>query len=126
MLTLISLFVGFMSAAHAPMPVAAIPNHPQPIVVSCKLDLRGGDVFANHCDANTTHKSHCAEDDPCWNWAIMGNHKRGWVGPWGSPHIGSICRFTNALAHHKIFRYAKTQFQPGDVTALAIAAFKCN
>ena len=29
----------------------------------------------------------CAEDMPCWNWATMGNHRRGIVTVWGTPKI---------------------------------------
>jgi hypothetical protein len=29
----------------------------------------------------------CYEDDPCWNWATMGDRKRGVVTMWGTPKI---------------------------------------
>lgn len=35
----------------------------------------------------------CFEDEPCWNWATMGNHKRGVVTTDGTPLVVGPCRF---------------------------------
>lgn len=63
----------------------------------------------------------CHEDAPCWNWYRMGNHRRGWTGPWGSPHSGGACRFARAVARHHVFRYRRTQVMRGDHDALRAA-----
>ena len=36
-------------------------------------------VLAFGVQAATAHSSPCHEDQPCWNWRTMGNHKRGIV-----------------------------------------------
>lgn len=44
----------------------------------------------------------CAEDNPCWNWAKMGNHKRGVVLVDGTPKIVGPCGFNRLWAHGAI------------------------
>lgn len=66
----------------------------------------------------------CAEDAPCWNWATMGNHQRGWVDPEGNPRVGGPCRFARAIRSHRVFQYQRTQKMRGDVTAMRIAGIR--
>lgn len=35
----------------------------------------------------------CLEDQPCWSWSQMGNHKRGIVTVWGNPAVVGPCGF---------------------------------
>jgi hypothetical protein len=47
----------------------------------------------------------CAEDDPCWNWAKDGNHKRGVTLVDGTPKVVTVCGFNRLWAHGAI-RYS--------------------
>lgn len=45
---------------------------------------------------------YCAEDDPCWNWAKMGNHRRGVILLDGTPKVVGPCGFNRLWAHGAI------------------------
>jgi hypothetical protein len=47
----------------------------------------------------------CAEDEPCWNWATMGNHRRGVVTLEGDPLVVGPCRFQR-LWYRGLLRYS--------------------
>lgn len=50
-------------------------------------------IWAQTSPANTHHRAKCVEDAPCWNWATMGNHRRGIITMWGTPEVVSPCRY---------------------------------
>jgi hypothetical protein len=54
---------------------------------------------ARQASAAVTLASPCNEDEPCWNWARMGNGKRGVVTMWGTPKVVTCGQF-RWLARH--------------------------
>lgn len=56
----------------------------------------------------------CAEDNPCWNWTYMGDHRRGIQGLIVSP-----CRFQRLILSGKI-NYRRSDIMKGDDLAMRI------
>jgi len=50
--------------------------------------------------ANAAHR--CAEDDPCWRWPRMGNHRRGVTLLSGRTVIVAPCRFARLARRDRI------------------------
>jgi hypothetical protein len=65
----------------------------------------------------TSSKARCAEDDSCWNWATMGNQRRGIVDRWGNPRIVGPCEFAYRVRHRMIDRPTSDRMR-GDATAM--------
>jgi hypothetical protein len=53
-------------------------------------------------ESSTTPDSQCLEDEPCWDWANMGNRKRGVVTLWGNFKVVGPCQFNRLWAQGKI------------------------
>jgi hypothetical protein len=50
--------------------------------------------------APATHHAHvCAEDDACWTWPTMGNHKRGVVGFTGARRVVGPCQYSRLVRY---------------------------
>lgn len=58
------------------------------------------DSHANGTSAPTPPT--CTEGQPCWNWAVMGNHKRAVVTLDGDPRVVGPCQFNRLWALGKI------------------------
>ncbi len=61
----------------------------------------------------------CAEDSPCWNWASMGNHRRGVVTHRGTSLVVSPCRFQR-LMRAGVVDYAASGPLKGDKLAMRV------
>ena len=69
------------------------------------------------CVRDCTTHTVVFEDDPCWNWATMGNRKRGVVTVWGTPINVGPCRFAKLRRAHRL-TYAPIDHMRGDVWAM--------
>jgi len=58
----------------------------------------------------------CSEDESCWNWATMGNRKRGVVTRHGNPLVVGPCRFARLLVQGRL-DYRASDAMRGDLTA---------
>lgn len=76
--------------------------------------------------------SRCQEDQHCWNWATMGNHKRGVVTLHGTLLVVGPCRFRRLHAEGEVVyttvmdgkTYPQNQRLRGDAWALAHGCVK--
>ena len=62
--------------------------------------------------------SSCAEDDQCWTWPTMGNHRRGVVTMHGNLPVVGPCRFARMARRHAI-DWSSTPRLRGDRWAIA-------
>lgn len=60
----------------------------------------------------------CQEDQPCWNWATMGNHHRGIVTMHGTPLVVSPCQFQRLMRARNVDY--RGQDMKGDKLAMRI------
>jgi hypothetical protein len=72
-------------------------------------------AFAGRADAGVV----CQEDAPCWNWASMGNHRRGVVTVLGAHVVVSPCRFQRYRRWHALDMRASGRMK-GDALALRL------
>lgn len=73
----------------------------------------------------------CFEDEPCWRWPTMGNHRRGVVTMNGTPLVVTVRRFCRLYLHGNLDRYPFNPdsrpgdgFVPGDWVALHRCGFR--
>jgi hypothetical protein len=72
-------------------------------------------AFAGRADAGVI----CQEDAPCWNWATMGDHRRGVVTVLGTRAVVSPCRFARMFRTGAI-DYRASGTLKGDTLALRL------
>lgn len=61
----------------------------------------------------------CQEDMPCWNWASMGDHRRGVVTMFGTPLVVSPCKFQR-LMKMRVIDYRPDDVLKGDKLAMRV------
>lgn len=61
----------------------------------------------------------CQEDMPCWNWASMGNHRRGVVTLTAGRHVVNPCRFQRLMRAGRI-DYGASGALLGDTLAMRV------
>ena len=81
------------------------------LMATCTLALGANLAHA------ATPSAKCAEDDVCWNWATMGNQRRGIVTMHGTPMVVGPCRFQR-LMRAGVVDYRTSDVMRGDRTAM--------
>lgn len=66
-----------------------------------------------------TDRQACQEDAPCWNWATMGNHKRGVIVANSFDVLVSPCRYQRFMKLGLIDRKATPRLK-GDKLAMRL------
>lgn len=78
-------------------------------------------TVAAKANTGTPPAHHCTEDSACWNWATMGNHKRGIVTVWGDAKIvgpRGYCRELHHTPRYMRRYFIRTNRLHGDYTVI--------
>jgi hypothetical protein len=102
--TLIAFFSGYGANATAAIPGGDEDYHAVKYTEAHDSDGKRGNA--------------CMEDNPCWNWAKMGNHRRGVVLLDGTPMVVLPCGFNRLWAigaiRHRLDGYKMNDRLRGD------------
>ena len=66
------------------------------------IALAASALAADLARADAGTPAACAEDAPCWNWARMGNHRRGIVTLYGNVRVVGPCQYARMRRAHRI------------------------